>query len=124
MRQSLIIGATAALLAGCAGLQPPTRSSDTVPAVGAPATTSTYQVLHRFGGILKERGGTDPGNGLLAMHETLYGTTVKGGKLRLRDGFQHCAGGAKKLLYSFGTTGNDGLGPSSELIALNGSFTA
>jgi uncharacterized repeat protein (TIGR03803 family) len=95
--------ATAALLAGCGGAQPPIdapgASSQTSRAEKVTRlfpTTSSYQVLHRFGRHVNashDHGGANPDAGLVDVNGTLYGTTNAGGH------------GNNGVVYSISTTG-------------------
>lgn len=92
----------ATLVTDCGGSQPlagaPTASAQAGRADGVAhhsATTSSYQVLHRFGHAkpVRARRGALPDGGLTIVDDTLYGTTESGG-IVLRG-----------VVYSISTTG-------------------
>jgi uncharacterized repeat protein (TIGR03803 family) len=122
-------GVAVALLAGCGGSQPqigaPTTSAQAGRADGvAPhsPTTSSYQVLHRFGHAkpAHNRGGASPDAGLTIVDGTLYGTTENGGILLNGVVYSISTTGRKKVLHHFrGSQHNDGSEPTDDLTNVN-----
>lgn len=117
-----IIGA-AALLAGC-GSQVPIGAPGAMPQAVGDASSSSFQVLHRFGQVYG--GGVYPQSALLNVNGRLYGTTRETHQCH-RD---HCgygtvfsisATGVKKTLYRF-KGASDGAFPNSSLIDVDGTL--
>jgi hypothetical protein len=79
--------AAAAMLAGCGGSQPPIGTPGAMPQSSALAsahamasrarTSPAYTVVHYFNN--RPTSGKHPETGLLAVNDTLYGTTYGGG---------------------------------------------
>lgn len=128
----LSLGGAAALLAACGGSQPP---------IGAPATsaqassrnriarrfptTSSYQVLHRFGRHADpshDYGGANPKSGLINVGGTFYGTTEAGGHGDNGVVYTIGATGTKKTLYRFLGLNSDGSDPEGDLLNVNGTL--
>lgn len=120
----LSIGAGCLLLAGCGGFH---GSQSSIPSAGlAPATHSlgaSYTILHRFGG---------PGDGgypmasLIAIGNTLYGTTqFGGGSTACASGcgavFSVQLDGAERIVYGFKGS-PDGEDPTANLTEMNGTL--
>ena len=126
-RYALGICATAAMLAGCGGSQPPISAPGGVEPsrVVAPilsfahrGTARSYQVLYRFEG---HSDGASPLAGLIDVGGALYGTTTKGGASDQGTVYRVSTTGAEKVLHSFGR-GSDGAGPEAGLIDVNGTL--
>ena len=84
----------------------------TVFKIGAAGTES---VLYSFGATASD--GQQPYAGLLADSAgNLYGTTYIGGANNRGTVFKISAAGTESLLYSFGATASDGVGPYADLI--------
>jgi uncharacterized repeat protein (TIGR03803 family) len=80
-----------------------------------------YRVLHSFQGPLS--GGEDgagPYGPLAAVNGTLYGATINGGTSGGGTVYSITPSGEEHILYSFGTTANDGQLPESGLVVLKG----
>ena len=75
----------------------------------------TESVLHSFG---SGADGYFPQGGLLAIRQTLYGTTTGGNGAV----FQADTLGDERILYAFNGGANDGAGPLGDLIAANGNL--
>jgi uncharacterized repeat protein (TIGR03803 family) len=108
--------ALVALLAACAGSQPP---------IGAPgalaqirSSTNGYAMLHSFG---HGADGRDPKAALINVRGTLYGTTYAGGSSGNGTVFSVSTSGAETVLYNF-QGGNDGANPSAALLAVKGAL--
>jgi uncharacterized repeat protein (TIGR03803 family) len=132
-RYAVAIGATAALLAGCGGAQPPIGAPGATPTTGfqrsanAPYTerfARSYSVLLSF----DTTDGAQPTGGLLNENGTLYGTTFGGGKAGLCPAGNDCG-----TIYSLSTSGTetklydflgppDGGGPNGSLLEVNGTL--
>jgi uncharacterized repeat protein (TIGR03803 family) len=76
-------------------------------------------VLHSFTG---HRDGAWPLGSLVVLNGKLYGTTVAGGAYGLGTVFSITPSGKLHTIYSFKGSPNDGAGPSSNLIVVNGQF--
>ncbi len=117
----------AALLAGCGGSQPPIGAPGAMPQANAEASSSSYEVLHRFAGVRGNRA-VVPLAGLISVSGTLYGTT--GRMLQYGCVGSHCSGtifsmstnGAKKLIYQFEGGASDGAQPTGHLLDVNGTL--
>jgi uncharacterized repeat protein (TIGR03803 family) len=121
-----------AMLAGCGGSQPPigvpgaiSQTSSSAPArtpVLRRATSSSYEVLQRFGRHLAahDHGGANPKGGLLDVGDVLYGTTEAGGLHDAGTVYSITTTGEKKILYRFRGGSSDGLNPGGDLINVNG----
>jgi uncharacterized repeat protein (TIGR03803 family) len=116
--------AVTAVLAGCGGLQSPLATSNEMAQVNR-ATSSSFQVLHRFG--REAKGGALPLAPLLNVNGMLYGTT----RWSNRCEKNHCGngtvfsittGGLKKVLYKFKGGLSDGADPIGGLINVNGTL--
>jgi uncharacterized repeat protein (TIGR03803 family) len=120
-RNALVICSAAAWLAGCGGLPVTLSQTQGMGAQGLRATTSSFQVLYRFGQV---RGGENPsGNSLLDVGTTLYGTTSYGGRGGNGVVYSITTTGAKKVLYSFrGYQHGDGTRPIGGVIDVNGTL--
>jgi uncharacterized repeat protein (TIGR03803 family) len=79
-------------------------------------TGGKQRVLHNFG---QGHDGRGPSASLVALGDTLYGTTEYGGAYDDGTVFSIAPSGREKILHSFGK-GKDGASPMSGLIALNG----
>jgi uncharacterized repeat protein (TIGR03803 family) len=131
LRFALTLGA-AALFASCGSSQSPI----VVPAPSAQTlragdiahhstTTSSYQVLHRFGGLRHvdpDRWGAIPEATLIDVGGTLYGTTAAGGTSDVGTVYSVSTTGEKKTLYSFGASSSDGAFPIGGLVDVNGTL--
>lgn len=78
-----------------------------------------YRILHQFAPA-KGDGGT-PSAGLIAIGDTLYGTTQVGGSHGAGTVFSITPGGTEKVLYSF-FGGNDGQTPYAGLTSVKGTL--
>ncbi len=123
-----------ALLAGCAGSQPPIGPPGTVPQamravptydVAPDVAPLSYRVLHSFG---SGSDGQDPDANLIDVNGTLYGTTAMGGGYCHSSDTGGCGtvfsiskGGTEHVLYSF-RGGSDGEYPAAGLIDVNGTL--
>ena len=99
---------------------------------GSETSSSSETVLHAFGATSTD--GTSPNALIQGKDGNFYGTTYSGGANRLSVGyFPGAAGdgtfymitpaGVETVLYSFGASNLDGLGPSGSLIqAADGNF--
>ncbi|HTA56248.1 MAG TPA: choice-of-anchor tandem repeat GloVer-containing protein [Candidatus Acidoferrales bacterium] len=127
----LSIGAAAAFLAGCGGspspIGAPATSAQTGQADGVAhhsPTTSSYQVLHRFGHAkqVQVRGGVHPDGGLAIVDGTLYGTTGSGGIQGLNGVvYGISTTGRKRVLHHFrGYQRGDGSDPTGDLTNVHG----
>jgi len=85
-------------------------------------TAGAETVLYSFGASGTD--GTNPYGGLIqASDGNLYGLTQGGGASAEGTVFEITTGGTETVLYSFGTTANDGSGPQHSLIqASNGTL--
>lgn len=136
-RCAFTLSVTTALLAGCAGSQPPfggLTSQNAVKFLGQPSSSSAYRVLYVFQGKTEgESDGEVPESSVIEVKNRFYGTTVSGGTLNysLCGGtqffagcgtvFKMTAGGKESIVYRF-TGGTDGFFPRAGLIALNGTL--
>jgi uncharacterized repeat protein (TIGR03803 family) len=117
-RYALSVCLSAAVLAGCSGLQSPVGVSPALPqtSVNAPS----FHVLYRFAGV---RRGAVPNASLLDLNGTLYGTAGRGGRLRCPFGcgavYSMSTTGVEKVLYRFKGP-LDGEAPAASLIDVNG----
>lgn len=114
MRRAIVFGAIVALLAGCAGTQSVNPSAQTPDGDRAPSVqrlASTYKVIFNFHGD----DGAAPLGDLLAVNDTLYGTTSGGGANGKGTVFSITTAGAEKVLYSF-KGGSDGSVPTAGVI--------
>lgn len=126
-RYALTSCMAAALLAGCGGEQqaigaPGVMQQTLSHAIAHHTTTgSSYQVLYSFGGAPD---GSAPEAALVAVNDTLYGTTTTGGTVGgVGRGtiFSVSASGKETVLHSFGEPGqHDGWDAMASLIAVNG----
>lgn len=86
------------------------------------STSGDEKVLYSFHGY----DGLRPYGGLVDMNGTLYGTTQRGGSPGCKNGcgivYSITTQGEEHVLYSFGSTANDGESPSSGLINVNGTL--
>lgn len=114
-----MLGASAALIAGCANRESPGSINPAVSLTAARAASPAYRVLHRFGRAPRLLDGYHP-IGLLAMDGTLYGTTQNGGAYGGGTAFALKARGSLRIAHSFGATKKDGSKPSASLTAVNG----
>jgi uncharacterized repeat protein (TIGR03803 family) len=123
VQYALTIGLAAALLAGCAALPPPIGAPPTS-AQALRATTSSFQVLYRFGHYGKKSGGENPsGDSLLNVGGTLYGTALYGGRGGNGLVYSITTTGEKKVVYLFrGYEHGDGTRPIGGLVDVNGTF--
>jgi uncharacterized repeat protein (TIGR03803 family) len=83
-------------------------------------TAGAERVLYSFGAVKKD--GSAPSAGLLAVKGVLYGTTPAGGAHNKGTVFSVTTKGVEKVLYSFGSHGNDGVQPGASLAALGGTL--
>ncbi|HEY1883573.1 MAG TPA: choice-of-anchor tandem repeat GloVer-containing protein [Candidatus Cybelea sp.] len=120
------ISAALALLAGCSDSQPigtPDVMRQTLSHAIAHRTSTgpSYHVLYSFAAASD---GSAPEAALVAVNNTLYGTTTKGGIIGgVGRGtiFSVSASGNETVLHSFGLPGqHDGWDPMASLIAVNG----
>jgi uncharacterized repeat protein (TIGR03803 family) len=109
--------ATAILLAGCAGSQPPLTLSSQGLSAQQLLGRQTYHILHPFGRSAGD--GTFPKADLIDIKGTLYGTTVTGGSELYGTVFSITPSGQETVLHSFGSPG-DGVNPTSRLLYVNG----
>jgi uncharacterized repeat protein (TIGR03803 family) len=84
----------------------------------------TEKVLHSFNGSRTD--GAIPSGYLADVNDTIYGTTINGGKYGIPGYtfgtvFSITAGGTEKVLHSFGK-GADGLYPTTGLIEVKGTL--
>jgi uncharacterized repeat protein (TIGR03803 family) len=79
----------------------------------------TEKVLHSFGGGSDD--GSIPLASLIAVKDTLYGTTFHGGPNDEGTAFSITLDGTEKVLHNFGGAG-DGVKPSAALTEVNGTF--
>src|SRR5579863_2902099 len=115
------------LFAGCSAFQQgqrygqlPTGNADALP-----QSSSSYEVLHRFGRHAKtihDRGGANLLGGLLNVGGTLYGTTEDGGSSNAGAVFTITTTGEEKTLYRFTAGGANGSDPEGGLIDVNGTL--
>ena len=77
-------------------------------------------VLHIFAGPPDDGGG--PAADLINVNGTLYGTTYQGGPHRKGTVFSITPSGTETVLYSFGSTPNDGANPVARLLDVNGTL--
>jgi uncharacterized repeat protein (TIGR03803 family) len=80
---------------------------------------STEKVLHSFGGGSDD--GSTPLASLIAVNDTLYGTTFHGGPGDGGTAFSITLDGTEKVLHNFGGAG-DGAEPSAALTEVNGTL--
>jgi uncharacterized repeat protein (TIGR03803 family) len=87
-------------------------------AVFSLSTSGKEKLLHsfNFNGI----DGFFPGGGLVAVKNTLYGTTFRGGAYNDGTVFSITPTGTETVLHSFG--GSDGNGPQTTLLNVNGTL--
>ena len=84
------------------------------------STTGNVKVVHSFG---KGKDGSIPYFGaLVALNDTLYGTTLHGGEKGLGAVFSSSLTGTETVLYSFGGTAARGCQPWAGLVDLNGTL--
>lgn len=123
-RYALSIGA-AALLAACAGWQPPAGTPGPVPQSLTSATrqtTSSYKVVYSFN---SEPDGIRPVASLINVSNKLYGTTKYGGSCvygNCGTVFSVTPVGTEKVLYSFGSDEYDGRLPVAAVTDVNGTL--
>jgi uncharacterized repeat protein (TIGR03803 family) len=92
-----------------------TVGSSDVTNVGVSCSAGMEAVLYSFGSDPSD--GTSPFAGLVMDGDgNLYGTTYQGGASNLGTVFKLSSAGTKTVLYSFGSTTNDGAGPKGTLI--------
>jgi uncharacterized repeat protein (TIGR03803 family) len=77
-------------------------------------------VLYSFG--TNSEDGTNPIAGLINVNGTLYGTTENGGSNGYGTVFAITMSGKETVLYSFGTSSEDGTSPFAGLIDVNGTL--
>jgi len=77
-------------------------------------------VLYSFG--TNSEDGTNPIAGLINVNGTLYGTTENGGSNGYGTVFAITMSGKETVLYSFGTSSEDGTSPCAGLIDVNGTL--
>lgn len=87
-------------------------------------TGGTLKTLHNFGkgnvGSKGPDGGIPYFGALLAVNDTLFGTTLHGGVKGVGTIFESSLTGTEKVLYSFGGTAAKGCEPWAGLVILNG----
>ncbi len=122
-QSALTIGVAAALLGGCAGLQPPISAPGAMPQTSAIASaqsgahrlSASYQQLYSFRD-------SPPTAGLINVNGTLYGTTYNGGgRGNYGTVYSITTTGVHKVIYRF-RGGSDGRAPHSELLDVNGTL--
>jgi uncharacterized repeat protein (TIGR03803 family) len=101
-----------AVLAGCAGSQPPLSSSHAGLAAERSRVRPTYAVLHSFDGY----DGANPEAGLIDVKGALYGTTYSMGAGYEGTVFKITTSGAETVLHSFGSASGDGAYPEAGLL--------
>ncbi len=84
----------------------------------APASSSTYAVLHSFAGGAD---GANPVSGLVLNKGLLYGTTVGGGSYNQGTIYSITPSGAETIIWAFGGSPG-GSAPSADLIVIKGTF--
>ena len=82
-------------------------------------TTGAEHVLHRFD---RHPHGRHPCAGLIDMGDTLYGTTVHGGKYHGGTVFSISTAGKERMLHSFAGGSSDGADPYASLVDVSGTF--
>lgn len=106
------------LLAGCGGSQSQTVGGGAMPiAPLAQRHASTYKVLFNFSG----KDGAAPLGDLLAVGNTLYGTTSGGGATGMGTLFSITTAGAESVVYNF-KGGSDGSVPTAGPIEVGNTF--
>ena len=84
------------------------------------STTGNVRIVHSFG---KGKDGSIPYFGaLIALNDTLYGTTLQGGEKGVGTVFSSGLTGPETVLYSFGGTAAKGCEPWAGLVNLNGTL--
>lgn len=82
--------------------------------------TGTERVLYSFGS--QSGDGYEPKAALIDVKGTLFGTTVNGGPHTEGTVFSVTTSGNEQVLYSFGSSAEDGTYPSGGLVDVNGVF--
>ncbi|MGA8535186.1 MAG: choice-of-anchor tandem repeat GloVer-containing protein, partial [Candidatus Tumulicola sp.] len=113
----VLVGAAAALLAGCGGSQPPLSLSPQGFSPQHSHAETAYNILHSFS--KQPEDGSNPAADLIEVRGVLYGTTTTGGSLRYGTVFSITKSGEETVLHSFGGSG-DGANPSARLLNVNG----
>jgi uncharacterized repeat protein (TIGR03803 family) len=117
-RHALTIVAAAALLAGCAVMQPavdPLEARNSSPSI---LTSREFASLYSFQG---GQDGATPYAPLLYFRKAIYGTTYDGGANNAGTVFRLTLSGKEHILHTFGSYG-DGANPYSALIAVSGTL--
>ncbi len=117
--RSALVGAAAALLAGCGGSQPPLSLSAQGLSRQQSHAETAYNILHEFG--VSPDDGKNPSADLINVKGTLYGTTVGGGSHIYGTVFSITKSGEETVLHSFGGP-SDGVNPNARLLYVNGTF--
>jgi uncharacterized repeat protein (TIGR03803 family) len=118
----LSISAASALLAGCAGSQPPIGAPSRL---AAAASSVAYKVIYSFKG---EADGATPRAALINVNGTLYGTTYAGGRTgcagpaRCGTVFSITPSGTEKVLHAFAAGTSDGSLPVASLVDVKGTL--
>ncbi|HEX3456415.1 MAG TPA: choice-of-anchor tandem repeat GloVer-containing protein, partial [Candidatus Baltobacteraceae bacterium] len=130
LRLTLSLGAGLAVLAACAGSQPPIGALGAMPRSPAfshrllPSSAYrvlSYRVIHRFVG---GSGGTNPSSDLIYVNGLLYGTAAQGGLAQnTGNGFglvySITTSGKIKILHDF-AGGSDGENPEAGFVDVGG----
>jgi uncharacterized repeat protein (TIGR03803 family) len=117
-RCALILGAAAALLAGCGGSQPLLSTQPQGFASPQSLPQRGFRVLHNF---CSSGDGTNPAAPLIEVNGTFYGTTAKGGAYGYGTVFSITTSDQETVLHSFGGAG-DGAQPEAALLDVNGTL--
>lgn len=127
----LLTTALLAVLSGCGGSQPgnlpPANMGSNPPDLREIPNRSAFKVLHNFDDV-SYNDGVMPLAKLANVGGVLYGTTQLGGSASQGLCFGSLCGtvfsittaGKEQLVYSFGSTYEDGINPSADLIDVNG----
>jgi uncharacterized repeat protein (TIGR03803 family) len=124
-RYVFAISAATAILANCAGSQPPIGAPGAIPEGSTQLGGHSFRVLYRFAG---GRDGAGPGGPLIDVKGTLYSTTGSGGshpKCGYGGGcgtvYSISTSGTEKVVYRF-AGGSDGWLPVASLLDHNGTL--
>lgn len=114
----------AAMLAGCAGSQPPISASGAMPEVSTQLRGDSFRVLYSF---VDGRDGKGPRATLIDVNGTLYGATASGGRPGCGYGsgcgtvYSISTSGTEKVLHRFARD-SDGWDPFAALIDVDGTL--
>ncbi len=116
---AIIMSIAMVLLAACGGTQSPTGAAGTMPQISRAASSSSYEILHRF---TISHGGeaSHPYAGLIDVAGVLYGTTFTKDHRNLGTVYSVSPSGTYRHIYSFKPRG--GQWPEAPLLDMNGTL--